>query len=90
MNVAEIENTLEQRGFEVVERVLATGRVRTDAVHPIDEMIVVLDGDVEIDVGGITRCPDPGEEVLLPAGTVHTIDNTGDAPASILIARAVV
>ena len=83
----QIERALRERGFRTSRERMPSGRVDTDATHSVDEVLVLLDGSIEIDIGGVMRCPQPGEEVVLPAGTLHTIDNTGDRPATVIVAR---
>ena len=38
---------------------------------------VVLDGEVEFEVAGVTHRPRIGEELLIPAGAPHTVRNRG-------------
>ena len=37
---------------------------------------MVLEGEVEFDIAGRVIRPTPGEEVLIPAGTLHTVRNS--------------
>lgn len=38
---------------------------------------MVLEGEVEFDIVGKVVRPAPGEEVLIPAGALHTVRNLG-------------
>jgi len=55
------------------------GHEWADCVHETDELFVVVEGSVEIEMGGGTLRPQVGHEVYIPAGTQHTVRNVGDA-----------
>lgn len=45
--------------------------------HATDELVIVLEGDVEFEVEGRVHRPAAGEELLIPAGKVHSARNVG-------------
>ncbi len=45
--------------------------------HPTEELFLVVDGRVELEMLGRKWCPDPGEEILIPANTPHSVRNLG-------------
>jgi quercetin dioxygenase-like cupin family protein len=47
-------------------------------VHPVDELLMPVEGVIELTVQGRTWRPAPGEEVFIPAGAPHTVRNVGD------------
>lgn len=49
-----------------------------------DEAFAVLDGLLDVTVGEEVRRLEPGEFVVVPAGTPHTFATVGDASASVL------
>jgi quercetin dioxygenase-like cupin family protein len=49
------------------------GQVWADFIHPTDEFVVVVEGDVEIEVAGERASCGPGDLVLIPAGARHTL-----------------
>ena len=53
------------------------GQVWRDFVHPTDELLMVVEGELEVEMGGRTLHPCPGQEILIPARTVHTVRNVG-------------
>ena len=53
------------------------GQEWTDFVHPTDELLMVIEGSVELTLASRTWHPEPGEEVLIPAGEKHTVRNSG-------------
>ena len=52
-----------------------------DFQHDDDEMVLLLEGECLIETGRKTIRMHPGDELLIPAGTRHTVRNTGDGPA---------
>ena len=58
------------------------GREWTDSVHPGDELVMVIEGEVEFEVAGKTRRPAPGEEVFIPRGANHSVRNIGKTRAT--------
>jgi quercetin dioxygenase-like cupin family protein len=49
--------------------------------HATDELVFVLEGGLEFEVAGRVCRPDVGEEILTPAGAVHSARNIGAATA---------
>lgn len=45
--------------------------------HATDELVLVLEGQVEFELAGQVHHPQDGEELLIPAGTVHSARNIG-------------
>jgi cupin 2 domain-containing protein len=41
-------------------------------------VVMILQGDVEFEIGSQVLRPAVGEEVLIPAGVVHSVRNTGN------------
>lgn len=65
------------RGFSCEIWTDAPGQVWADFVHDVDELVVLLEGDIELAFGGKVMRPAPGEEVFIPAGARHTVTNIG-------------
>ena len=53
------------------------GRVWADFVHGVDELAMLLEGEIEFTVGGKSSRPAIGQELLIPAGVRHTVVNVG-------------
>ena len=49
--------------------------------HAADELVSVPEGEMEFEVAGKVRHPQVGEELLIPAGTVHSARNIGTTTA---------
>ena len=69
-----------RRGYSFEYWIDPPGQVWPDFVHDVDELVVLIEGELELEFAGSRMRPAPGEEVLIPAGTRHTVRNTGGAP----------
>ncbi len=65
------------RGFSCELWTDSPGARWEDFVHATDELVTVIDGDVEFEIEGRIVRPSPGEELLIPAGSVHSARNVG-------------
>ena len=52
-----------------------------DFEHDVDELVMLLEGDCQIDMDGRTIRMQPGDELLIRAGLRHTVRNCGTGPA---------
>lgn len=52
-----------------------------DFRHTADELVLVLEGQAAFEVAGQVYHPQVGEELLIPAGTVHSARNVGKTTA---------
>lgn len=66
-----------ERGFSCGLWVDPAGQVWADYVHDVDELVMVVQGEVELELDGVVLRPAPGEEVLIPARVPHTVRNVG-------------
>ena len=48
-----------------------------DFVHKTDELVVLAEGEIEVEIEGKAERPQIGEEVFIPANAVHTVRNVG-------------
>jgi len=46
-----------------------------------DEVVVVIDGELEVDMGDETIHPQIGDGLVIPAGRAHRVRNVGDQPS---------
>ena len=72
-----IERDWAARGYSCGLWVDPPGRVWADFVHDTDELVLLLEGEQEFEMGGKTYRLDPGQELLIPAGALHTARNVG-------------
>jgi uncharacterized cupin superfamily protein len=68
------------RGFSCGVWIDPPGQVWRNFTHATDELVMLVDGEIELRFDGQVLRPAPGKEVLIPAGAVHTVRNIGTAP----------
>ena len=78
---AQIAKDWQARGFSCDLWVDPPGQVWEDYVHSTDELLMLMEGSLELEMQGQTFRPAIGEEVLIPARTAHTVHNTGGTTA---------
>jgi mannose-6-phosphate isomerase-like protein (cupin superfamily) len=81
MNRGRVEREWKARGFTCGLWTDPPGQVWTNYVHTVDELFMVVEGDVELEMRGRAFHPAIGEEVLIPAGVAHTVRNIGSTTA---------
>ena len=52
-------------------------KIWADFVHRTDELVVLSEGDIEIEIEGNSQQPQIGDEVFIPANAIHTVRNIG-------------
>lgn len=78
---AQIERKWRARGFSCGLWVDPPGQVWEDYVHSTDELLMVLEGELELEMQGRTFRPKRGEEVSIPARVAHSVRNVGGTTA---------
>lgn len=53
------------------------GQVWPDFTHRTDELVMLTKGEFELTFNGKSFRPIVGEEILIPAKAIHTVENTG-------------
>ncbi len=46
-------------------------------MHETDELVMFIEGEIELSFQDKTLCPDIGEEFFIPVRTSHTVRNIG-------------
>ncbi len=69
------------RGFSCDVWVDPPGQRWEDFVHDVDELVLVLEGELEFEIDGAICRPGTGVEIRIPAGAVHSVRNVGAATA---------
>ena len=69
------------RGFSCDLWIDPPDQIWHDFEHDVEELVMLLEGSAQIDLDGRTVRLQPGDELIIPANTVHTVRNTGDGPA---------
>ena len=75
-----VESDWGARGFSYGVWVDPPGQIWADFVHGADELVMLVEGALEVRFRGCTIRPAAGAEVLIPAGTRHTVRNVGTTP----------
>ena len=70
-----------RRGFACDVSTDPPGQRWKDFTHVTDELVLVLEGQMEFEVAGRVCHPAAGEELLIPAGAVHSARNIGTTTA---------
>lgn len=67
----------QKRGFSCDIWTDPPGQVWADFVHASDELVMLIDGEIELQFAGQVLRPAVAQEVLIPAGVAHTVINIG-------------
>jgi len=65
------------RGFSCDIWIAPPGKFWTDFVHDTNEFLMLIDGEIELEMDDNILHPKIGDEVLIPAGMSHTVRNIG-------------
>ena len=77
MHQEKIRENWESRGYSLGVFKDSPGQVWADFVHRTDELVVLAGGDIEIEIEGKSQQPQIGEEIFIPANSIHTVRNIG-------------
>ena len=77
MHQDKIRENWESRGYSFGIFKDSPGQVWADFIHRTDELVVLAEGDIEIEIEGKSQQPQIGEEVFIPANSIHTVRNIG-------------
>lgn len=81
MDMEAVQQDWARRGFSCGLWIDPPGQVWRDYTHPADELLMVMEGELELEIDGRTLRPRLGEEVFIPAGARHTVRNVGGGTA---------
>ena len=77
MNSDQIKQDWKSRGYSFGVFRDPPGQVWADFGHKTDEVVVLAEGEIEVEIEGKAQRPKVGEEVFIPANAVHTVRNVG-------------
>ncbi len=77
VDINSIRSSWRSRGFSCDVWVDPPGQVWENYRHSVDELVMVLEGDMEFEVGGTVLRPAVGEEISIPADMIHSVRNKG-------------
>lgn len=75
--VLAIKQRWQARGYSCELQVDPPGRRFEGYVHEVDELLLLLSGQLEVEIDGEVSQPKPGMECFIPAGAVHSVRNIG-------------
>lgn len=70
-----------ERGFSCDLWVDPPGQCWEDFVHDVDELVMVIEGNVEFEIDGQIHHPKTEQALLIPAGARHSVRNIGKTTA---------
>ena len=77
MNPEQIKEDWNSRGYSFGVFRDPPGQVWANFVHRTDEQVVLVEGEIEVEIEGKVQRPQIGEEVFIPANAVHSVRNVG-------------
>jgi mannose-6-phosphate isomerase-like protein (cupin superfamily) len=66
------------RGYSCGTFVDPPGQCWEDFVHDCNELVAVVEGRLEMEVSGQTVTMEPGDEIFIPRGALHSVRNIHD------------
>lgn len=78
MDATEVRQDWQNRGYSCDIWTDVPGQEWKDFVHDTDELVMLLEGEIELTFQGSTIRPKVGEEIYIPAGVMHTVRNVGN------------
>lgn len=79
-DITSVETAWHARGFGC-DLWTDPGKVWNDYSHGVDELLMVVEGELEVEIDGAARRLKPGDEVFIPARALHTVRNIGGTTA---------
>lgn len=79
IDIDALERSFAERGYSFGIFVDAPGQEWLGFVHDVDEIVVPLEGVVTITVAGKVHRAEIGEEVFIPADSVHDVVTASDS-----------
>jgi mannose-6-phosphate isomerase-like protein (cupin superfamily) len=73
-----------RRGFSCDLWVDRGGQAWRDFVHDVDELVLVVSGLLAVELPDRAVWLQPGDELLIPAGTRHSVRNLDERPVRFL------
>ncbi|OUR75430.1 hypothetical protein A9Q83_18625 [Alphaproteobacteria bacterium 46_93_T64] len=79
IEITKLKQEFHERGysFDIFEDV--PGQRWMGFIHSVDEIVVPLEGNVTINVNGVEYKTSVGDEVFIPAHTVHDVITSNEA-----------
>ena len=76
-----VEQSWSSRGFSYGLWTDPRGQTWEDYTHDVDELVMLVEGELELEMEGRVWRPEIGEEVLILAKVRHSVRNVGNRTA---------
>ena len=70
-----------EKGFSCEPWVDPPGQRWENYVHDVDELVYIVEGTMEFEIGGKKNVLNPGDGAFIPAGVTHSARNIGSTTA---------
>ena len=77
MDQEQIAQDWTARGFSCGLWIDPPGQRWEGFVHDTDELVLLIEGELELEIEGEVHRPQPGDELFIPAGARHSVRNIG-------------
>ena len=77
MNSDQLKQDWNSRGYSFGIFKDRPGQVWADFVYKTDELVILAEGEIEIEIESKSQRPQIGEEVFIPAYATHSVRNVG-------------
>ncbi|MEJ2724246.1 MAG: cupin domain-containing protein [Deltaproteobacteria bacterium] len=78
------QRTLTEIGFLAIAR-LEQGKTIEAHTDPMEEIYFILSGQGDMSVGGESSPVQPGDAIWVPAGSAHSLTNSGQEDCMVLV-----
>jgi len=72
-----VKNDWKSKGFSCDVWIDSPGQEWIDYIHDVDELLMLIDGIMELKIGNQIFNPEVGQEILIPKGSKHSVKNIG-------------
>ena len=81
VDINSVRSNWQSRGFNCDVWTDPPGQTWEDYTHAVDEVVMILEGEVEFEIGEQVLRPSVGEELYILAGVLHSVRNIGKTPS---------
>lgn len=83
-DVNALKEQLQSEGFDAYQWTGRPGGAYLNYIHAQDEVVCVLSGTADVEVGDAQGTAEPGDRIDVPANTYHSLTVTSDEPLVVL------
>lgn len=75
----QVAHNWKQRGYSCDLFTDPPGREWNDFIHTTNELVTVVAGKLRLTIGGKEIIAEPGDEVFIPRGAIHSVRNVASS-----------